>query len=518
MASTSPSAGPFLLLLLLLLGCGQRAAAGTEELVFAEAKGEVTLTCWNVSAQAVLVEWFHGEPEAIPILFSSDDRLPSDARLSLVENSALHISGLRLQDEGNYTCKEMLLNETVHRHRIQLLVTSGPEKVDVNIYPTTPLPNGTLYAKKHDAINFTCTSDSRPVPKIEWVFSPSSSGPEVFTEVNSSLTYFVLSPMMPSYQGNYTCSATNPRTGHHKAVTQELLIYYPPPSSPRCWAQTSTENSKQVQLLCSWPKGYPHPTLQWTNKESLNWVINATGPADTSMATLDGSQRLHGKEFVCRGSHIVMEKANQACTVQLEGPSILSDGLRSCFIGEAVTMTCELTAGNPLAKITWLRNLSQPETEIRSGGRFLISQKGNVSTLLIQNCSSNSDSGYYVCKAENPLGLREVYIYLTVNDPVNIAGIVGGIVVFLLLVILTFSGFLLYFGPHLCLKANILRNQDAGDILVLVDSEEGEVLMETTEDCALQQGIALANGHSTWSAKEDVPWFWCCVRRKRTSL
>ncbi|KAJ6659039.1 hypothetical protein lerEdw1_019341 [Lerista edwardsae] len=531
MASGSAAAGLFLLLALHL---GRGAAAGTEELVIGDAKGEVTLTCWNVSPEAVLVEWFQGEPEAIPILFSSDDRVPSDSRLSLVQNSSLHISGLRVQDEGNYTCKEVLLNETVHRHRIQLLVASGPETVNVNIYPTTALPNGTLYAKKNDALNFTCTSDSWPGPKIQWIFSPSTSSPEVFTEVNSSLNYFVLSPISPGYQGNYSCNATNPRSGRRKTRTRELLIYCaysrrcfqravihalkerlglgkfadPPPSSPRCWAQTSTESSQKVQLFCSWPKGYPHPTLQWTNQEKLNWVINATGPADTSVATLDGSPTLQGKQFTCRGSHVIMERAAQACCVQLEGPSIVSDGLRSCFIGGAVTMTCQLTSGNPPAKITWLRNISQPETEIRSGGRFLISQKGNMSTLVIQNCSVGSDNGYYVCKAENPLGLREVLVYLTVTEPTNIAGIVGGVVVLLLLVILVFSGLLLYFGPHLCLKANILRNQDAGDILVLVDSEEGEVLMETTEDSALQQGMALANGSSIWRAKssqEEVP-------------
>lgn len=56
--------------------------------------------------------------------------------------------------------------------------------------------------------------------------------------------------------------------------------------------------------------------------------------------------------------------------------------------------------------------------EIQSSGRFHVSQDGNVSTLIIQNCSRSSDAGYYVCKAENSVGLREMYIHLTVTGKV----------------------------------------------------------------------------------------------------
>ncbi|KAG8145924.1 hypothetical protein E2320_012371 [Naja naja] len=36
------------------------------------------------------------------MLLSSDGKLPSDSRFSLVGNSSLHILGLRLEDEGHY--------------------------------------------------------------------------------------------------------------------------------------------------------------------------------------------------------------------------------------------------------------------------------------------------------------------------------------------------------------------------------------------------------------------------------
>ncbi|XP_015746614.1 V-set and immunoglobulin domain-containing protein 10 [Python bivittatus] len=451
-----------------------------------------------------MVEWFHGEPGAIPILFSSEGKLPSDTRFSLVGNSSLHISGVRLQDEGNYVCREMLA-ETNHTHRVQLLVASGPDQVEVNISPTGALPNGTLYAKRHDILNFTCTSDSWPESATKWDFNPFGSVQEPFTKVNSSQNTFVLYNISPSYQGNYSCLATNLLSQRQRSVTHELLIYYPPPSSPKCWAQTSVENAEKALLSCSWLGGYPSPTLQWINPEDLVMDSNTTHVADAAVLSLQGSPRLGGKDFVCRGSHIVNGEENQTCTLQLESPLVMSNPMKSCFVGRSVVMTCELTAGNPPARITWLRNLSEVETEIRSGGRFLISQKGRVSTFVIQNCSTSADQGYYLCKAENPLGLKVVYVHLKVTEPVNIAGIVGTIVVLLLLGILVFSGILLYAGPHVCFKGNMLRNRDASDILELVDSEEEDLYMETTREPTLHQMEGMGNGCSTRSTESSFP-------------
>ncbi|XP_054852583.1 V-set and immunoglobulin domain-containing protein 10 isoform X3 [Eublepharis macularius] len=375
--------------------CVFKGDAGTETLVIGIAGKDVTLMCQNASEQALVVEWFRGDPSTTPILFSSDGEVPDDARFSLVGNTSLHISELRLQDESNYTCKEVL-NETAHLHRVQLLVAN------------------------------------------------------------------------------------------------------PPPALPQCWVQTSNESTRGVQLFCQWPGGYPHPTLHWRDKEDLSGrEINTTSLADSVVATLNSSQLLHEKEFMCHGRHVLVQEAKAACTVQLTNPLVTSDPVRSCFVGKAVALTCQSIAGNPRARITWLRNISQPEREIRSSGRFRISQEGNTSTLIIQNCSRSTDEGYYVCKAENSVGLREMYIHLTVNEPVNVGGIVGTIVVLLLLGILVFFGVFLYAGPRLCPKGTLLRTRDSSDILVLMDSEDEDVPTEAPGDPAWHRAMVRANGHAT---------------------
>uniref|UniRef100_A0A8V0ZGX5 V-set and immunoglobulin domain containing 10 n=2 Tax=Gallus gallus TaxID=9031 RepID=A0A8V0ZGX5_CHICK len=332
----------------------RRSAAGTAEVVFGKVGGSILLLCRNVSKEATEVLWFQGDPHSFPPLFSSRVAFPPDVRFSLVDNSSLRISELRLQDEGNYTCKEVL-NKTDHEHRVQLLVAN------------------------------------------------------------------------------------------------------PPRSTPKCWAETSS-SGLMLQLFCSWPGGYPHPTLHWTEEghdlENSSWLISSTSSSDTHVETLNSSHLSHRKVFKCVGSHVV-EQEEPACSVEIKVPSLELEPPKTCFVGDNVTLTCRVTESVPAARLTWLRGITQPEIE--PGGRYFIAQEGNVSHLTIQNCSQGTDGGCYVCKAQNPVGLREVFVCLTVKQPTNIVGVVGAVVVLSLVAVLTISGVVLYYNPLLCLRGAAFR-------------------------------------------------------------
>uniref|UniRef100_A0A669PJ27 V-set and immunoglobulin domain containing 10 n=1 Tax=Phasianus colchicus TaxID=9054 RepID=A0A669PJ27_PHACC len=336
----------------------RRSAAGTE-VVFGKVGGSILLLCRNVSKEATEVLWFQGDPRSFPPLFSSRVAFPPDVRFSLVDNSSLRISELRLQDEGNYTCKEVL-NKTDHEHRVQLLVAS------------------------------------KSVP--------------------------------------------------------ELPPLDPPRSTPKCWAETSS-SGLMLQLFCSWPGGYPHPTLHWQEEghdlENSSWLISSTSSSDTHVETLNSSYLSHRKVFKCVGSHVVKQE-EPACSVEIKVPSLELEPPKTCFVGDNVTLTCRVTESVPPARLTWLRGITQPEIE--PGGRYFIAQEGNVSHLTIQNCSQGIDGGCYVCKAQNPVGLREVFVCLTVKQPTNIVGVVGAVVVLSLIAVLTISGVVLYYNPLLCLR------------------------------------------------------------------
>ncbi|KAI1232973.1 hypothetical protein IHE44_0006161, partial [Lamprotornis superbus] len=422
---------------------------GTDEVVFGQVGGSILLLCRNVSKEATEVVWFQGDPHAFPPLFSSRVSFPPDIRFSLVDNSSLSITELRVQDEGNYTCREVL-NKTDHEHRVQLLVA---------ILFSTALGTNRAMACKF------CLDQS---PESLWLFN------------------------------QHVCGSVCGRSSWERARTvpcSQVMTQCSSLATPKCWAETSS-SGQMLQLFCSWPGGYPHPTLHWREEgqdlENSSWVISSTSSSDTHVETLNSSHLSHRKVFKCVGSHVVKQE-QPACTVEIKLPSLESDPPQTCFVGDNVTLTCRVTESMPAARLSWLRDITQPEVEIQPGGRFLISQEGNVSRLTIQNCSQGTDGGCYVCKAQNPVGLRELFVCLT---PVNAVGVVGAVVVLSLLTVLTVTGVVLYYNPLLCLR-------DSGDVLVLVDSEddeEGKGSEEALSSCTEYEAMALVRGSRAQAA------------------
>ncbi|NWU11789.1 VSI10 protein, partial [Cephalopterus ornatus] len=449
---------------------------GTDEVVFGQVGGSILLLCRNVSKEATEVTWFQGDQHSFPPLFSSRLSLPPDVRFSLVNNSSLSITELRAQDEGNYTCKEVL-NKTDHEHRVQLLVA------------TQAIPSALL-----------CLLVLSPISiSIGFIHSQKSSE-HVWKvqagEFSGRLVCLRLVQVLPDSARElylagipYVLHGSSPLqiSREPRSCVSDHVVFLltdPPQSTLKCWAETSS-SGLMLQLFCSWPGGYPHPTLHWREEghdlENSSWVISSTSKSDTHVETLNSSHLSHRKVFKCVGSHVIKEE-QPSCTVEIKIPSLESEPPKTCFVGDNVTLTCRVTESTPAARITWLRDITQPEVEIQPGGRFLITQEGSVSRLTIQNCSQGTDGGCYICKAQNPVGLRELFICLTVKEPVNVVGIVGAVVVLSLLVILTITGVVLYYNPLLCLRAfqptstcsAVPRHPDSGDVLVLVDSEDDE--------------------------------------------
>lgn len=442
-------------------------AAGSGAVVIGELHEDITLPCGNISRPRGPVTWYRIDSEPVFLVSSNASLPPCEPRFSLLNTSALHIGMLSLQDEGNYTCQETL-NET-QWFRVWLQVAGGPYEVVVNISATGTLPNGTLYAARGSHVDFTCSSSARPPPVVEWWFQGLNSREEYFGD-NLTVSNFTLFLMSPNLQGNYTCLAKNTRSGRQRKVTTELLVYSAPPSAPHCWAEKSS-GSSALQLTCRWDGGYPDPDYLWT-EEPEGLIL---GKSKLGVEVLNQSELSDGKKFKCVGSHIVGPQSGASCVIQISSPSLLSDPMRTCFLGGNVTLTCQVSGAYPPAEILWLRNLTQPKVPIQSNSRYLITQDGQSSTLTILNCSQDLDEGYYVCRAENAMGVREVDIWLSVKEPLNIGGIVGTIVSLLLLGLAVISGLTLYYSPMFCWKVgNTFRGQDIGDVMVLVDSEEEE--------------------------------------------
>ena len=81
---------------------------GLEAVAVGEAQENITLHCGHVAGTRGLVTWYRNDSEPVFLLSSNSSLLPADPRFSLVNASSLHIEALSLQDEGNYTCWEVL--------------------------------------------------------------------------------------------------------------------------------------------------------------------------------------------------------------------------------------------------------------------------------------------------------------------------------------------------------------------------------------------------------------------------
>ncbi|XP_063470628.1 V-set and immunoglobulin domain-containing protein 10 isoform X3 [Symphalangus syndactylus] len=507
-------------------------AVGLEAVVIGEVHENVTLHCGSISGLRGLVTWYRNDSEPVFLLSSNSSLQPAEPRFSLVDATSLHIESLSLGDEGNYTCQEIL--NVTQWFQVWLQVASGPYQIEVHIVATGTLPNGTLYAARGSHVDFSCNSSSRPPPMVEWWFQALNSSSESFGH-NLTVNSFSLLLMSPNLQGNYTCLAMNLLSKRHRKVTTELLVYYPPPSAPQCWAQMAS-GSFMLQLTCRWDGGYPDPDFLWI--EEPGGVI--VGKSKLGVEMLSESQLSDGKKFKCVTNHIVGPESGASCVVQINkqkcphiqshpgtnlahrlqvgqacsrasrrnqlcqhldvnlvrsfqtlglqnwGPSLLSEPMKTCFVGGNVTLTCQVSGAYPPAKILWLRNLTQPKVVMQPSSRHLITQDGQNSTLTIHNCSQDLDEGYYVCRADSAVGVREVEIWLSVREPLNIGGIVGTIVSLLLLGLAITSGLLLYYSPVFCWKVgNTFRGQNMDDVMVLVDSEEEEE--EEQEDAAVEE-------------------------------
>ncbi|XP_062038377.1 V-set and immunoglobulin domain-containing protein 10 isoform X2 [Lepus europaeus] len=343
----------------------------------------------------------------------------------------------------------------------------------------------------HEDITLPCGNVSRPRGPVTWyrinsepvflISSNASLPPREprFSLLNTSALHIGMLSLQD--EGNYTCQETLNETQWFQVWLQvasgpyEVVVNISATGTLPNGTLYAARGS-HVDFTCS-SSARPSPVVEWwfqgLNSREEYFGDNLTVSNFTLFLM---SPNLQGN-YTCLAKNTRSGRQRKVTTELLVywSPSLLSDPMRTCFVGGNVTLTCQASGAYPPAEILWLRNLTQPKVPIQSNSRYLITQDGQSSTLTILNCSQDLDEGYYVCRAENAMGVREVDIWLSVKEPLNIVGIVGTIVSLLLLGLAVISGLMLYYSPMFCWKVgNTFRGQDIGDVMVLVDSEEEE--------------------------------------------
>nr|XP_006249501.1 V-set and immunoglobulin domain-containing protein 10 isoform X3 [Rattus norvegicus] len=283
---------------LLCLGAllARQGSADSEAVAIGEVHENVTLRCGSLSGSRGLVTWYRNDSEPAFLVSSNSSLPPAAPRFSLEDAGALRIEALRLEDDGNYTCREVL-NET-HWFPVQLRVTRPP--------PSAPQCSAGLSPESAN-LELTCNWDGGyPDPTFLWTEEPGG-----VVVGNSKLQ--TLSPSQLSEGKKFKCVGSHilgPESGASCVVqiSSPLLASRP---MKTCLV------GGDVTLTCQVEGANPPARIQWLRnltqpetaiQPSSRYVITQQGQS-SSLTIHNCSQDQDGGFYFCRAENPVGVRA-----------------------------------------------------------------------------------------------------------------------------------------------------------------------------------------------------------------
>ncbi|MEE6484492.1 hypothetical protein FKM82_013887 [Ascaphus truei] len=240
---------------------------------------------------------------------------------------------------GWYTCtvKNEVNEETSDRSYLDVMY--GPDEPIINIQPFAISQNG-FAANEQDEITLTCLASSNPPCHYVWFYNNS--------QIYSGQVY-VISRILRSQTGMYTCLAQNNHLKTRTQLTISLTVFYLPEGLPMCTA-IAHNNYKEVALWCTWDGGFPLAQLRWLKSSE----------EDSEMLTYSNATRikrgtdiLNGSTCTCMISHPALDedlKCRTTVSVPKGGPKCSAVATKQ---NEFVMLTCEWAGGLPRIMLEW---------------------------------------------------------------------------------------------------------------------------------------------------------------------
>ncbi|XP_034035488.1 hemicentin-1 [Thalassophryne amazonica] len=310
----------------------------------------------------------------------------NNPRYTLAEDGSLHIHSAQVTDTGRYLC--MVTNQAgTERKRVDLQVQVPPSiaggrtdvTVTVNIQTT-----------------LSCEATGIPKPTVRWT----KNGREINTDHNQNM-YRLLSSgslvvIVPTVEDTalYECVASNEAGEDIRSVN---LTVHVPPSIADEPTELVVSRLSPVVIACT-ASGVPEPTVHWSKdgmklpKEGRGYRILPTGPVEITSAELN-----HAGHYLCTAKNDAGSTHRQVQLTVQELPVIQSHPhMLDVILNNPITLPCRAT-GSPRPTITWQKEgINIPTT----GGSFTVLPNGSLQI----NKASVSDSGTYMCVAQNPAG------------------------------------------------------------------------------------------------------------------
>ncbi|XP_026233321.1 neural cell adhesion molecule 1b isoform X4 [Anabas testudineus] len=344
-------------------------------------------------------------------------QMEKDVRFKVLSNNHLQIRGIKKTDEGPYTCEGRLMV----RGEIDLRVI----KVVVNVLPTIRVWQSEVNATADvgQSAMLTCAVDGYPEPMVTWTRNEvvlEAGEKYSFNEDGSEMTIMDVTKLD---EGDYICIAKN-KAGESE---QELsLRVFVKPKITYIVNQSTSEMEEQVTLTCE-ASGDPTPTISWSYGEHvftegeqahLNRIYQASWTRPEQHKSLDGNVVVRSDarvssltlkyvkytdagQYWCTARSAIGEDDQPAYLEVRYAPKIHGAVAVYTWEGNAVNISCEVTAHPSEVSIVWLRDgLQLPNSNTTN---IRIFRTSSASYLQITPESEN-DFGSYNCTASNEMG------------------------------------------------------------------------------------------------------------------
>ncbi|XP_036834633.1 hemicentin-1 isoform X2 [Oncorhynchus mykiss] len=390
---------------------------GSAEEVTVTLSSPTSLVCEVQSYPPALITWLK---DGTPLESSHNVRVLPGGR-------TLQILNAKEEDAGRYTC--VATNEagdSLKNYEVKVYI---PPQINKNDVPGEGLAPKEVKIKVNNTLTLECEAQAIPTPSLQWYKDGQVLRADDHVTINANGRTVRIKHAQVSDTGRYTCVATNIAGEDEKDFDINIQV---PPSFQRPGGvgdTTSTPGTggdvkdvvlnNPISLYCE-TNAVPPPTLTWYKDgrpmaSNENVLIMPGG----RVLQIPRAQAEDSGRYTCLAVNEAGEDSIQYDVRVLVPPSIRGvdrDLPEEMVIQVNKTTVLECQAdGSPTPKITWLKD-SQPISP--KGPHRLLS---NGRSLQVVNAQV-TDTGHYVCVADNLAGSAEKSFNLNVHVPPTIVG------------------------------------------------------------------------------------------------
>ncbi|XP_029957248.1 V-set and immunoglobulin domain-containing protein 10-like 2 [Salarias fasciatus] len=316
------------------------------------------------------------------------------------DGNLINITDVSRNHSGWYRC---VASNTVNRetsNRLWLDTIFGPDVPEINVTPYSITERG-YSALERETVSLLCQAQSNPASQYVWYYNN--------TQVNSG-PHYTITKVLRMHTGDYACLAQNTYLNTRSKKTISLTVYYPPDGSPSCSVEPALNHSS-LRLLCSWPGGFPAPSLQWTGalvhaqEDDADKGQQSNPVTSAAMLLPSGGLTSNNSLFTCAGSHRALKQPAECSTRTYIPPAE-----PVCFAyvthKEYLMLSCSWDGGAPKALVWW-----EGPGGLSKGGE-------ENSNILVLRYGTARNGKPYTCHAKHPLLVRPKTCNLTLEAPV----------------------------------------------------------------------------------------------------